>query len=74
MMRKIRFYSYTDGTLIKEFDCIKALAEKGIYTNWIQIQDTIKTGKRKYDFHIMGNLNIEGREDEEFQTVLEIEI
>ena len=74
MMRKIEFYRYTDGTLIKEFDCIKALAEKGIYASWIQIQDTIKTGKQKYDFHIMGNINIEGREDEEFQTVLEIEI
>ena len=74
MMRKIVFHRYTDGTLIKEFDCIKALAEKGIYTNCIQIQDTIKIGKRKYEFHIEGTLNIEGREDEEFQTVLEIEI
>ena len=74
MMRKIGFYNYTDGTLIKEFDCIKALAEKKIYASWIQINDIIKVGKRKYEFHIEGTLNIEGREDEEFQTVLEIEI
>ena len=73
MMRKIGFYNYTDGTLIKEFDCIKALAEKKIYASWIQINDIIKVGKRKYEFHIEGTLNIEGREDEEFQTVLEIE-
>ena len=33
-----------------------------------------KIGKRKYKFYIEGNLNIEGRQEEEFQTVIEIEI
>ena len=74
MMKKIAFHRYTDGTKIKEVDCIKALEEQKIYASWIQIQDIVKVGKRKYVFHIKGTLNIEGREDEEFQTVLEIEI
>ncbi len=74
MMRKIVFYNYADGTELKTFDCIKELEEKNIYASWIQIGDIRKTGKGKYIFNVSGTLNIEGREDEEFQTVLELKL
>ncbi len=73
-MRKIEFYNYSDGTEIKTIDCIKELAEKNIYAGWIQINEVRKVGKRKFEFYIEGNLSIEGRENEEFQTVLELKL
>ena len=73
-MRKIEFYNYSDGTEIKIIDCIKELAEKNIYAGWIQIDEVRKVGKRKFEFYIEGNLSIEGRENEEFQTVLELKL
>ena len=74
MMKKIVFYHYSDGTEIKTIDCIKELADKKIYAAWIHITEVKKIGKRKYKFYIEGNLNIEGRQEEEFKTVIEIEI
>ena len=74
MMKKIVFYHYSDGTEIKTIDCIKELADKKIYAGWIQIYEVKKVGKQKYKFYIEGNLNIEGRQEEEFKTVIEIEI
>lgn len=74
MMKKIAFYHYSDGTEIKTIDCIKELADKKIYAAWIHINEVKKVGKRKYKFYIEGNLNIEGRQEEEFQTVIEHEI
>ncbi|UTC44735.1 hypothetical protein [Treponema sp. OMZ 857] len=74
MMKKIAFYHYSDGTEIKTIDCIKELADKQIYAAWIHITEVKKIGKRKYKFYIEGNLNIEGRQEEEFKTVIEIEI
>ncbi len=74
MMRKIVFYNYSDGIEIKTIDCIKELADKNIYAGWIQINEVKKVGKKKYEFYIEGNLNIEGRENEEFQNIIEIEI
>ena len=74
MLKKIVFYHYSDGTEIKTIDCIKELADKKIYAGWIQINEVNKVGKLKYKFYIEGNLNIEGRQEEEFQTVIEIEI
>ena len=74
MMKKIVFYHYSDGTEIKTIDCKKELADKKIYAAWIHINEVEKIGKRKYQFYIEGNLNIEGRQDEEFQTVIEYEI
>ena len=47
---------------------------KKIYAAWIHITEVKKVGKWKYKFYIEGNLNIEGRQEEEFQTVIEIEI
>lgn len=73
-MRKIEFYNYSDGTEIKTIDCIEELAEKNIYAGWIQINEVRKVGKRKFEFYIEGNLSIEGRENEEFQTVLELKL
>ena len=74
MMKKIVFYHYSDGTEIKTIDCIKELVDKKIYAGWIQIYEVKKVGKQKYKFYIEGNLNIEGRQEEEFKTVIEIEI
>ena len=74
MLRKIVFYNYSDGIEIKTIDCIKELADKNIYAGWIQINEVKKVGKKKYEFYIEGNLNIEGRENEEFQNIIEIEI
>lgn len=73
-MRKIEFYNYSDGTEIKTIDCIKELAEKNIYAGWIQINEVRKVGKRKFEFYIEGNLSIEERENEGFQTVLELKL
>ena len=74
MMKKIVFYHYSDGTEIKTIDCIAELADKKIYAGWIHINEVKKVGKWQYKFYIEGNLNIEGRQEEEFQTVIEHEI
>ncbi len=73
-MRKIEFYNYSDGTEIKTIDCLRELADKNIFAGWIQINEVKKVGKLKYEFYIEGNLSIEGREEEEFQTIIEIQI
>lgn len=73
-MRKIEFYNYSDGTEIKTIDCLRELADKNIFAGWIQINEVKKVGKRKFEFYIEGNLSIEGRENEEFQTVLELKL
>jgi len=74
VMRKIEFYNYSDGTEIKTIDCVKELEDKNIYAGWIQIRKVRKVGKRKYEFDIEGGFAIEGKEGEEFQSFIKIEL
>lgn len=72
--RHLIFYDLYSGTVIKDVYCIEVFEKRGIFTDAMAVKNIKKIVPRKYEFEIEYYYRTEGKEDDEYSIILEVEI